>query len=287
MNRFSSLIHHRTESDRESVFGNQYMMKKEIVSNSSLIPHLSYLKRKTACRFTLIELLIVVAIIAILAGMLLPALNRARESALKIACVSNHKTLAGAAIQYNMDNQDYFYAPTKADSWNSIYRISAYVLPLYLGKKTGENVDGGLLHREKINGENLYLYTSKVMVCPGRKLDPNRDVMIHTHNYGWNQHLGSGPNYNTSYTWLHQKLGSVRQPSRILMYGDAGGDRWGAYNTLEREVSWTGFSNYASHARHGSMVLFSYTDGHAEPTKTNRPVFYKHASYKEFTENKP
>ncbi|MBE6373993.1 MAG: type II secretion system protein [Lentisphaerae bacterium] len=262
-------------------------MKKEIVSNSSLIPHLSYLKRKTACRFTLIELLIVVAIIAILAGMLLPALNRARESALKIACVSNHKTLAGAAIQYNMDNQDYFYAPTKADSWNSIYRISAYVLPLYLGKKTGENVDGGLLHREKINGENLYLYTSKVMVCPGRKLDPNRDVMIHTHNYGWNQHLGSGPNYNTSYTWLHQKLGSVRQPSRILMYGDAGGDRWGAYNTLEREVSWTGFSNYASHARHGSMVLFSYTDGHAEPTKTNRPVFYKHASYKEFTENKP
>ena len=71
------------------------------------------------------------------------------------------------------------------------------------------------------------------------------------------------------------------------MYGDAGGERWGAYNTMEREVSWPGFSNYASHARHGSMVLFSYTDGHAEPTKTNRPVFYKHASYKEFTENKP
>ena len=252
---------------------------------SSFISHHSSFQWKRC--FTLIELLIVVAIIAILAGMLLPALNRARESALKIACVSNHKTLAGAAIQYNMDNQDYFYAPTKADSWNSIYRMSAYVLPLYLGKKIGENVAGGLLRRENINGENLYLYTSKVMVCPGRKLDPNRNVMVHDHNYAWNQQLGSGPNYNTSYTWLHQKLGSVRQPSRILMYGDAGGERWGSYNTLEREVSWTGFSNYASHARHGSMVLFSYTDGHAEPTKTNRPVFYKHASYKEFTENKP
>ena len=252
---------------------------------SSFISHHSSFQWKRC--FTLIELLIVVAIIAILAGMLLPALNRARESALKIACVSNHKTLAGAAIQYNMDNQDYFHAPTKADSWNSIHRISAYVLPLYLGKKTGENVAGGLLRRETINGENLYLYTSKVMVCPGRKLDPNRNVMVHDHNYAWNQQLGSGPNYNTSYTWLHQKLGSVRQPSRILMYGDAGGERWGSYNTMEREVSWPGFSKYASHARHGNMVLFSYTDGHAAPTKTNRPVFYKHASYKEFTENKP
>ena len=247
--------------------------------------HYSSFQRKRS--FTLIELLIVIAIIAILAAMLLPALNKARESAFKIACASNHKTLTSAAIQYNMDNQDYFYAPSAAISFNYIFNISAYVLPLYLGKQIGENVAGGLLRKEKINGNDIHFYTSKVMVCPGRKLDSDRNVMIYTHNYAWNQHLGSGPNYNTSYTWLHQKLGSVRQPSRILMYGDAGGDRWGAYNTLERDPFAGTWKMYATQVRHGNMVLFSYVDGHAAPTRTNRGIYYRHLSYKEFTENIP
>lgn len=239
--------------------------------------------------FTLIELLIVIAIIAILAAMLLPALNKARESAFKIACAANHKTLTSAAIQYNMDNQDYFHAPTAANSYNTIYRMSAYVLPPYLGKKIGENAAGGLLRKgEKVNGYWLYHYTSKVLICPGKKLDQTRDVTIYTNNYSWNQQLGSGPNYNTSYTWLHQKLGSVRKPSQILMFGDAGGERWGAYNTLERDpIANSSYSQYATQVRHGNMVLFSYTDGHATPIKTNRPMCYKHLSYREFSENAP
>ena len=58
--------------------------------------------------FTLLELLIVIAIIAILAGMLLPVINNAREKANAIACVSNQKQIQQALIGYVDDNRESF-----------------------------------------------------------------------------------------------------------------------------------------------------------------------------------
>ena len=104
---------------------------------------MSTLKR---CGFTLIELLVVISIIALLIGILLPALGAAKETAKSMKCLSNQRQMALAHLNYAADNNGYIYNGfTIAGGWFDDWGGSAWPAMLtnsgYLGTQLNHNFD--------------------------------------------------------------------------------------------------------------------------------------------------
>ncbi len=148
-------------------------------------------------RFTLIELLIVIAIIAILAALLLPALNRTRQMAYSVRCTTNFRQIYIAAVNYA---DTYQYLPGRSRALGPYhYMYSAGFLPI---RKNG--ILSCSLYPEEIycvsgSSANNYLYPQ----------------------YIWSSNIGYTKNDGVTVVYEHIKLHAVKKPSLCLLMGAA------------------------------------------------------------------
>ena len=199
--------------------------------------------------FTLVELLVAIAIIALLAAMLLPALNKARGRAKQIQCSSNMKQLAMGFEFYANEFNDVVplpYDPPKKRSWNK------YIFPYINNAASYNDMDHELLNKTK-------------MFCPADL--GTYGTMLTT--YAMNTYVGSVNWWGYSRN-IYISRRYINKPSEVYIVGEKeSGATLGGYgiskdafpNFLLWQVNATKVQQRMPD-RHTNGVNFMYFDGH-------------------------
>lgn len=213
-------------------------------------------KSRKSAGFTLIELLVVIAIIAILAAMLLPALNKARGSAKKTACLNQIKQMTAMLVVYSTDNNDFFPHDDRNVAWQWKGVFAPWYVPIWdeRGNKQWHCTE--------------YVEAEAISNDAGGKLVPTLQITanIAGSSYVWGENAHP---YSDGV-----KISSFRKPSEtcavIEKNWQAKSQHPACTNNLDRSIAWNNTPfYYTGPRRHQGAALIGCVDGHVMTTTEN------------------
>lgn len=185
--------------------------------------------------FTLIELFIVVAVIAILMGMFLPALNKARKAAQGTQCISNAKQVGIALAGYFSDFREYF-PPTQygsVDTMHSIFWTDLMADTLNMKRKISTKYKRG-------HG----------LQCPSMNLPAVNSGNYDSIAYAYNQQQ---PDWTTGYYGFFIQLSQIKSPAHQLTHACA----WARQEYSMRQHGGAEFTASPFHSRSHSAITIA------------------------------